>query len=178
MLVVAAFASAVWFARARGASARSTLFCATVCSFVAPWAWQLRAQSFALPLFVWVVGLLSLDPRLERRRTLLVFPLLVLWGNLHGSALLGAGLASVAGLLALGARWRPGPRHRPAWRRSSSHWRPGRACSSPRTALDLPGYYRLLLVDSPVSKVIVEWQAPKPKDWLLIFFARGAASPW
>lgn len=173
-LISAAFVSAVWFARARGGSARSTLFCASVCAFVAPWAWQLRAQSFALPLFVWVVGLLSLDPRLERRRTLLVLPLLVLWGNFHGSALLGAGLASLAGLLALAGRLRTRAAPVTLWRPALFALAPWPCLVMSPYFLELPGYYRLLLVDSPVSKVIVEWQAPKPRDWLLIFFAVAA----
>ena len=68
--VVAAFASAVVASRLRGASARNTLFATTAAILVAPWGWQLRAQSFALPLFVWVLALVSLDPAFKRRRTL------------------------------------------------------------------------------------------------------------
>ena len=103
----------------------------------------------------------------RRRRTWLVFPLLVLWANLHGSVILGAAIVSLGRAL-LGARRRRAP---DATRRCGrvraavvlvAPW----ACvlASPY-ALDLPAYYRLLLVDSPVSKVIVEWQAPKPQ-WL------------
>jgi hypothetical protein len=41
---------------------------------------------------------------------------------------------------------------------------------------DLVDYYRILLVDSPVSKLITEWQAPKPHGYFLIFFVVAAAT--
>ena len=40
----------------------------------------------------------------------------------------------------------------------------------------MPSVYRILLVDSPVSKLITEWQAPKPHGYFLIFFAVAAAT--
>ena len=77
VLVTSATALAIVAARTRGASARSTLLVVTVCLLVAPWSWTLRAQAFALPLFVATLALLAADRELLRRRTLLVFPLLV-----------------------------------------------------------------------------------------------------
>ena len=176
LAVAAAFGSAVVFSRLRGASARNTLFAATAAMLVAPWGWQLRAQSLALPLFVWVLGLLCLDPVLRRRRTWLVFPLLVLWANLHGSVILGAAVVSWAGLVSLGAlALRRG--------RSAGGLRTGVLLVAPWVcvlaspyARDLPAYYKLLLVDSPVSKVIQEWQAPKPSGWFLLFFGLALAT--
>jgi hypothetical protein len=55
---------------------------------------QVRAQSFAYPLFVALLWLLLSDDRRARfnPRILLGIPLLVMWANLHGSVLLGAGL--------------------------------------------------------------------------------------
>jgi hypothetical protein len=174
-LVVLAFASAAVASRLRGASAQSTLFASAAAMIVAPWAWQLRAQSFALPLFTWVLALIALDPRLLRRRTWLVFPLLVLWANLHGSVILGASIVSLAGLVGLGnaVLRRPSPGKLRVGALLALPW----ACvlASPY-AVDLPGYYRLLLVDSPVSKVIVEWQAPKPEGWMIAFFVFAAVT--
>jgi hypothetical protein len=165
VLVVLAFASTFVVARLRGGTTRSTLVVGFACIAVAPWAWQLRAQALALPLFVWVLALVSLDGGLRRRRTLLVFGLLVVWANVHGSVLLGAAIVSLAGLIALARRPRP-------W------WRPvlfaivpwGCVLASPYGA-DLVGYYRLLLVESPVAEVVTEWQAPKPSGYMLVFFA-------
>ncbi len=170
-----AFGSAVVAARLRGASAQSTLFAVDAAMIVAPWGWQLRAQSFALPLFTWVLALIALDTRLHRRRTWLVFPLLILWANLHGSVILGAAIVSIAGLIGLvqllARRPSPGPARIGAL--LALPW----ACLlvSPYS-LDLPAYYRLLLVDSPVSKVIVEWQSPDPEGYLLLFFGLAVAT--
>jgi hypothetical protein len=174
-LVVAAFGVAVVASRLRGASAQSTLFAASAAMIVAPWGWQLRAQSFALPLFTVVLALVALDPDVRRRRTWLVFPLLVVWANLHGSVLLGAALVSLAGVIGLvrAAARRPGPG---AGRSAAFAVVPWACVLVSPYSFDLPAYYRLLLVDSPVSKVIAEWQAPEPKGWLLVFFALAAAT--
>src|SRR5262249_33436048 len=40
----------------------------------------------------------------------------------------------------------------------------------------LVGYYKLMLVSSPVSRVIVEWQAPKLHGYDLIFFGVAAGT--
>ncbi|MGZ4430757.1 MAG: hypothetical protein ACXVYV_03835, partial [Gaiellales bacterium] len=58
---------------------------------------QIRAQSFAYPLFVALLWLILSDDRGGRfqRRILLGIPLLVVWANLHGSVLLGSGLLAV-----------------------------------------------------------------------------------
>jgi hypothetical protein len=160
--------------RLRGASARMTLLAATVCLLVAPWSWQLRAQSIALPLFAATLALLSTDRSLRYRRTLAVFPVLVLWANVHGSVTLGAALVSLAGLFAVVRR---------------AH---GQGGSAGRDLLylfvpwlcvlvspygtGLIGYYKLLFVDSPVSKYITEWQAPPFHGYFLAFYAVGAAT--
>jgi hypothetical protein len=58
----------------------------------------IRAQALAYPLFVLLLwGLLDDADRPKfRRRNLLVLPLLVVWANLHGSALLAAMLVTIA----------------------------------------------------------------------------------
>jgi hypothetical protein len=175
-LVTATFALGIVVARRRGASARSTLIVAVFAVLVAPWSWQLRAQALALPLFVAVLTLAAAEVRSPSRRTLLALPLVALWANLHGSVLVGAGVVSLAGLAGLAARLRraggaPGlPR---ALVLTVAPW----ACliASPY-GVHLVGYYRLMLFDSPVSKVISEWQAPKPHGWYLVFFLFAAAT--
>src|SRR2546426_8610830 len=78
-LVAGTLALGVAAARKRGATARSTLFVATLIIFVAPWSWQLRAQALALPLFILVLELASADVRRPRPRTFLALPLVALW---------------------------------------------------------------------------------------------------
>ena len=100
-LVASAFGLAVVVARRRGASPRAVFVVALLCFFVAPWGWQLRAQSFAPLLFVAVLGLLVADGQARSRRVLLTLPLLALWANLHGSVVLGATLVALYGLILL-----------------------------------------------------------------------------
>ena len=176
VLVTTATALAIAAARLRGATARSTLLVVSACLLVAPWSWTLRAQAFALPLFVATLALLASDRDLLRRRTLLVFPLLVVWANVHGSVVVGAAIAAWAGAIGLGelALRRPHARHDRGAAARSSCCR-GCASSRPRTAPPSPRYYKLMFVDSPVAKAVTEWQAPRPHGYQLAFFvvARG-----
>ena len=83
---------------------------------------------------------------------------------------MGAGIASLAGIVGPGTS--RNARARGAWVRAITRARGG-ALGLPVVspyAFHLPGYYRLMLFTSPVSKVIVEWQAPKPHGWYLVFF--------
>ena len=98
-LLVCAFAGAMLVARRSGASDRATFWVAAATIPAAPWAWQLRVQSLAYVLFVAVLALLVADARARSRRVWLVFPLVALWANVHGSVTLGAALIFLAGLL-------------------------------------------------------------------------------
>jgi putative effector of murein hydrolase LrgA (UPF0299 family) len=64
---------------------------------------SIRTQGFAYPLFVVTVWLLASEVRspVRRARVYWVFPMLVLWSNLHGSVTVGAGLAVLYGLTVL-----------------------------------------------------------------------------
>ena len=96
-----------------------------------------RTQSFAYVLFVALFWLLATDSRTPSRRILLALPLLVLWANVHGSAVLGASLVAlwaVAWIDSAGSGRRPrGLACAPIVPRAS---RSRRSCasSSPRTA--------------------------------------------
>jgi hypothetical protein len=169
-LLSAAFAFALAAARARGASSRSICLVAVASAFVAPWALQMRAQSFAFLLFAAVLWLLVADSRSPSRRVFLVLPLLVLWANLHGTALFGAMLVALRGLLY-------------AWER-----RPARAVllvglaplcllASPY-GLDLPGYYRALLLNPRMHWFIDEWRPGAPSQKTALFYLLCAIAIW
>jgi hypothetical protein len=102
VLTVGAFAGAVTAARRLGAQDLHVLM-ATLpgAFFYLVTALSIRTQGLAYPLFVTTVWLLASDLRSPVRlaRTYWVFPMLVLWGNLHGSVTLGAGLAVLYGLV-------------------------------------------------------------------------------
>lgn len=63
-----------------------------------------RVQLFSLALFPVLVALLRAESRVPGRRIWLVVPLLALWSNLHGAALLGLGVTVAYLLLERGRR--------------------------------------------------------------------------
>jgi hypothetical protein len=167
VLLTSAFALAVTGARRRGCSGTTIFVVGLGCLFLAPWAWQLRAQSFAYPLFVGTLLLLSADSRKPSRRVVLVLPLLALWANLHGSVVLGAALAALRGLTILFERLRS-TSAQPAWK-----LRAGCLLLAPLAAfvspygLSLFGYYRHLLGSPLLSRFVQEWGPTTPtKAWL------------
>lgn len=117
-----------------------------------------RAQEFCYPLFVATVYLLADARGTRTRRTLWCLPMLVLWGNLHGSASLGAGLIALRGLAL-------------AWERRRSLTRSVGAWVMPLVLTLAPGplllatpygtamvrYYRSTLVNSNFRHLVVEW---------------------
>ncbi|WP_181813579.1 hypothetical protein [Gaiella occulta] len=170
VLVTAATAIAIGAARRRGATARSTLPVVAAGLLVAPWSWTLRAQAVALPLFVVTLALLASDRELRRRRTLLVFPLLVLWANVHGSVVLGAAIATWAGLIGLGELMLGRPTRATARRCAALVLLPWACVLATPYGTAVAGYYKLMFVDSPVAKAVTEWQAPKPHGYQIAFF--------
>jgi hypothetical protein len=170
-LIASAFGLALVVARRRGASPRAVFVVALLCFFVAPWGWQLRAQSFAPLLFVAVLGLLVADGQRRSRRILLTLPLLALWANLHGSVILGAALVALYGLvLVLGRR-------DVATGGLLFVAAPICVIASPYGP-SLVGYYRDLLVDPPFRGLIVEWTAPTPQAITALFYVLAFVTAW
>lgn len=104
LVIAAAYAGLAAICLRRGASAVITLACCAVAMVVALPGMFIRAQDLALPLFVIGLALCLTDAEQEQPRLwiILVVPLLILWANLHGSVLLGAGLIALY-LLSRGA---------------------------------------------------------------------------
>ncbi|HWE59310.1 MAG TPA: hypothetical protein VG228_06410, partial [Solirubrobacteraceae bacterium] len=104
LITVVAFGGAVAAARALGAEDLHVLV-ATLPGvfFYLVTAVSIRTQGFAYPLFVATLWLLASEVRspIRRRRVYLIFPMLIVWANLHGSVTLGAGLAALYGLVVL-----------------------------------------------------------------------------
>ena len=152
LLATGALAGAALVARRHGATARSVTWIAipALLSYY-PVAAVLRPQSFALPLFTATLWLLLEDARQPSRRVFATLPLLVLWANLHGSVLLGAGLVSLAGIVTLAKARRPDARGLVLL---IAPW----ACvlASPYAA-HLPAYYEKVLVGGDFSHLVTEW---------------------
>lgn len=148
-------------ARRLGATAPSVALVGALLMFVAPWTLQLRAQTLALPLFVGVLWLLAADSRAPSRRVYLALPLLALWANIHGTVVMAAGLVLLRGIQ----------------RRSPLLVVAPIACvfASPY-ALDLPAYYRTMLLDSTLRTFVVEWRPSTPSATTALFYLGAFAT--
>lgn len=168
----AVLAVGVVTARRLGASRRGVA-AATLLAFVlAPWALQLRAQTFALLLFTLVFSLLVLDSRAPSARVLLVLPLLAVWANVHGSVVLGAGIVVLAALVRVfGGRLSRAEARRTLVLLAGA---PLAVFASPY-ALDLPHYYALMLLHPPFAAYVVEWQPTVLGPLTVAFFVVAAA---
>lgn len=170
LLIATGYALAIAAARHRGASQRSTLVLALLVILASPWAWQVRAQTLALPLFTGLLWLLVDHQQRRSKRVLLALPILVVWGNVHGTVVMAALLVMGAGVIDL-------------LRRRGSVWigaalviaAPVCLLVSPY-ALDLPGYYHLMLVDPPFKGLIVEWRPTRPEPKTILFFTLAVAT--
>ncbi len=162
LITVGAFGAAVAVARRLGAEDLHVLT-ATLpgAFFYLVTALSIRTQGLAYPLFVATLWLLASEIRspARRRRVYLVFPMLAVWGNLHGSVTLGVGLAVLYGLVLLVAGLR---------RDGARGLADGRALAfiliSPLTVLATPygtamvHYYRITLLNSQFSRMVTEWK--------------------
>jgi hypothetical protein len=174
----AAFALAIVFARRHGGSVRTICWLAVPTIFLVIWgSWNARAQSLAFVLFVGLVWLLAADAQARSRRVLLVFPILVLWANVHGSVVTGALLVVLAGL-SYGF-----DRRKEAWQ----SWFPRAAmlCGGPFAclmvspyALKLPEYYRHVLINPGFRDYIHEWQPTTPGFQTAPFYLLAFVAMW
>jgi hypothetical protein len=163
-----ALAVAALVAQSRGASPYSLLFWSLALFVVYPSAAGARTQSLVIPLFSVLVWLILRDPHVQRRSSLLALPVLCLWANLHGSVVLAAAVVAAHGLQAL-------LRRRGSLRLAAALLllAPTTILASPY-ALELPGYYRTLLLHPPFGHQISEWQATTWATDPLFFVVAGA----
>lgn len=166
LFVLAAFVIAAAGARALGAGPRGIVLVFFPVILAAPWAWTIRAQVFALPLFTGLVWLLASEARRPTRRVYLAIPLLVVWANLHGSVALGALLVMLlAGIELVRSRGRSAARSV-----ALLVLAPLAVLVTPYGPVETGRYYRLLLVDPPFGDRVTEWQ-PSDLDWdTLVFY--------
>jgi hypothetical protein len=176
LLVTLALGLAVYAARRRDASPRAIAWVSlTSIYLLALAAGHVRTQSFAYPLFSLVLLLLLDDVRRPAKRVLLVLPLLVLWGNVHGSVVLGATLVALYGALLVLQRSRAG----------SARARGGVLIAGSMLALiatpwtlDTLDYYRATLFNSAFRNVVSEWRAPTLSLALLPLFLLAGSGLW
>jgi hypothetical protein len=159
-MYTASFATLAGSARFGGASERSTALVVLPCFLVGLSNTVFRAQVPAYVLFALVLALLRADGRRPSWRVYMVLPLLVIWANVHGSVVLGAGLVALWGFVsAFGSASR---------RIGVGGWLPRAAVlivapwlcvlASPY-GLGLPAYYRSVLGNRELVHASSEWAA-------------------
>lgn len=157
-IVVGAFGLAAAASRSLGAGPRAIwlLFLPVLVS--AALGWSLRAQMLTLPLYTGLLWLLATQARRPTHLVWIALPMLVLWGNLHGSAALGALLVILFAADEL-VRTRGG-----SWRRGFPliAAAPLALLVTPHGPLATARYYHLLLVDPPFAGQVTEWRWPAP----------------
>ncbi len=184
-LTVAGFGLAIGAARVLGASERHVLWLLPLVGFLYfAGSSNVRTQGFAYPLFSGVLWLLARETTRRRDRLVyLVFPLLILWGNLHGSVTLGVGLAMICGAVLLVEDLRG-----EGWRTPRAHVRARSVLlllASPVCLLINPyglgiiNYYHETVFNPGFGKVISEWQPITASIPLAIpFFVLAFVAVW
>jgi hypothetical protein len=178
-LVAGAFGLSMYAARRLGASTRSVLLVALPCVLATPWAWQFRAQAAAYPLFVAVLWLLAADSRSPSRRVFLVVPLLVLWGNVHGSVALGAVLVALRAFTYGAGEFRKRKRA-PRWvaRTAALGVTSALGLFANPYGLELASYYLKRPSSSALGNVNLEWRATTLSPATVLFYAVALTSIW
>ncbi len=151
-------------ARRRGASPSRVLVCALPALLLT--ARFVRAEVPAQLLFMLLLVLLIAESRRPSRRVLLAFPLVILWGNVHGSAVMGATMVSLLGVVELARA-----RHRRVGRSLMLVFAAWPCLLVTPYGADVLSYYRATLVHPAFAKYITEWQPPTfPTLWGATFF--------
>jgi hypothetical protein len=170
VLLGGALALAMAAARWRGGSSRSVALIGTLALMTIIMSAQLRTQSFAYLLFVCVAWLLIADVRAASQRVYLVFPLLIVWANVHGSVVLGAGLVSLRGLFVL--------TQRRTLRGFVLTLAPLACLFASPYGLSLAGYYRSTAFNPSFSRIVTEWQRATPSLLTASFYAFAFVGMW
>jgi hypothetical protein len=167
-VVVGAFVLAAVAARRLGAGPVPIVLVFFPVILASPWAWTIRAQVVALPIYVVLLWLLACQARAPSRKVYLAFPLLLVWANLHGSVALGTLLTVLLGLIEIVRRRGVG------LRQVLLLLAPLLVLATPYGPLDTARYYHLLLVDPPfAASQVTEWNRSDPAFDTLFFYLLG-----
>jgi hypothetical protein len=180
-VTVGALGAAIWASRRLGGSEAHVMWALPLAAFLYfAGSGNIRAQGFAYPLFVATLLILAREARGRGGRGLyLLFPLLIVWANLHGSAILGCGLALLCGVSVLVS----GPRRAecPRMRRRALALIVGAPVCLLVTpyGLSTVGYYRATLANPAFKALVTEWQPITSVMILAVpFFIVAFASVW
>ena len=160
LITGAAFAMAIVAARRLGATDRHVIAMLPLGGFFyLATAVSIRTQGFAYPLFVGTLWLLASEVRRPTRRAYLVFPMLILWANLHGSVTMGAGMACLYGVCLLWQGFRARGWSGLLDRRGLIFLIVSPLCLLVTPyGLNIIDYYKATLLNPEFSKLVSEWQ--------------------
>lgn len=179
-LVMAGLLGAILAARRLGASANSVVRVLPLVVWTIALTASVRTQPWAYPLFSALLWLLASDARRPSARIWWCLPLLALWGNVHGSAFLGAGLVVLRGLTVLWER-RDRLRRMPrAWVRPLALIAGAPLCllANPY-GLAIVHYYRTTLFNGTFRKLVPEWGSVTSSPVIAaLFFLTAAIVVW
>jgi hypothetical protein len=167
-------------ARRLGASQASVAVAGIASLGVAPWALQMRSQTFAQVLFVAVLWLLAADSRSPGRRVFFVLPLLVVWANVHGTVVLGAGLVIVRGLTRAWAHLRRDGEKTRSWKSQAAllTFAPVPCLFASPYGASLLDYYHRMLGNPALRNFIDEWGPSTPSHKTRLFYAVAFVTVW
>jgi MFS family permease len=180
-LTVAALVMAITAARRLGGDSAHVIWVLPLAAFLYfAGSVQVRTQGFAYPFFVAVLWLLVTEARAtSRRRVYLVLPLLILWGNLHGSVVVGVGMTMLYGASLIVEDLRAGrPLH---MRRRGLVFLVAAPLCLLATPYGLAGvtYYRETLMNPAFKTLITEWQPITAVTGVAVpFFIAAFAIVW
>ena len=173
-----AFVGAICVARWRGATVRSIAWLTPPAIFLLIWgSWNARAQSLAFVLFVVTVWLLVRDARSPSRAVFWTLPLLVLWANVHGTAVTGALIVALAGVT-FGVQRRRSPKREWLPRAAALTLLPFACLFASPYALNLPAYYHTVLSNSWFRDYVVEWRPTAPSFQTAPFYLLAFLAVW
>lgn len=179
-LVTVGLLGAILAAGRLGASANSIVRVLPLAVWTIAVTASVRTQPWAYPLFSALLWLLASDARRPSARIWWCLPLLALWGNVHGSASLGAGLVVLRGLTILWDRRGRLARAPRAWVRPI-----GLIAGAPLCLLANPyglaivDYYRTTLFNSAFRKLVPEWGPVTSSPVIAaLFFLTAAIVVW
>ncbi|MBV8998503.1 MAG: hypothetical protein JO304_05560 [Solirubrobacterales bacterium] len=171
---------AIAAARRLGARPLSVILLLPLCLIAVLAGREVRAQAYALPLLASTILLLALDSRHPSRRVYWCLPILILWGNLHGTAILGAALVGLRALTMLWERRRRLLREWTAWRRPLLL-----GVGAPLCLLLTPygtqmiSYYHATAGSAALRHLVTEWQPITAVTFLAVpFFILAAILVW
>jgi hypothetical protein len=173
-LIASAFGMLAAIMLRRGNDPLRTATWVSIAFFVCQANTAIRAQSMAYPLFVGALWIVLADEQRDRfdRRLWLSVPLLVMWGNVHGSALMGAGI--IGGWMLIRAISTARQRE---WRQVEGYVAVAFAAAAsvilvaPYSPGQVVHYYRSILSNPVIQQYIIEWMPATYGGESIIFTA-------